>query len=135
MKPWLVGKEATVGCFLDTQFEKILARLCGQTTPTAARGSSDCSGTSLVRVDVVGLALGDFKCTEQLVLLVDGLMLSLCFLSYSSDVRAGTICLVAAVVFGCCFGFIELLVSSSLLPCGIIRSSIFVSLFIAGYSS
>ena len=39
---------------------------------TAARGSSDESGTSLVRVDMEGLALGESKELESAIQLVDG---------------------------------------------------------------
>lgn len=58
-KPVLIGIKVGLGCFTDIGCIGILALRCGQTTPTAAEGSSEYSGTSSVRVGVVSLALGE----------------------------------------------------------------------------
>lgn len=65
-KPGIIGTDAVLGSS-NIKFEVILAHGCGQTTLTAAGGSSDCSGTSPVRVSVVGLALGESIVAVSLV--------------------------------------------------------------------
>src|SRR5450759_562896 len=71
----LVGRLEGFERFLGEKHVRILAGENERSTSTAARGSSDESGTSLVRVDVVSLALG-----ESIVELlnVDGQLKLLC---------------------------------------------------------